>query len=136
MNVPVGRLKSLLFLIVPALIFCGPPAKGAEEHVVTLPQLRQAVEASAQARQARIVQVEKFFSTPRVEKTLRSARIDPVQIRQAIPQLSDQELVRLSSQTQKIQNDFAAGNLSNQQITYILIAIGTALLVTIIFVAK
>jgi len=44
-------------------------------------------------------------------------------------------LARLASQTDKVQRDIAAGALTNTQITYIIIALATALLVTLIFVA-
>ena len=39
--------------------------------------------------------------------------------------------MKLAAQTRQIQNDFAAGALTNQQITYILIALGTAVIVLI-----
>jgi hypothetical protein len=136
MNVPMARFSPILSLLVCGLLLALPARMPAESHVVSTAQLRQTVNATAQARQAQVSKVETFFSSPRVEKTLRAAHLDPVQIRTAIPQLSDLELARLSSQTDKIQRDFAAGSLTNQQITYILIAVGTALLVTIIFVAK
>ena len=46
--------------------------------------------------------------------------------------LSDEELARLAARTDKVQRDMAAGALNNQQITYILIALGTAVLVLIL----
>ena len=42
-----------------------------------------------------------------------------------------QELAKLAQQTRHVQNDFAAGVLTNQQITYILIALATAVIVLI-----
>lgn len=135
MNVPFARRLALVLPLVCALLFCGSMASAAQQHVVSPSQLRNAITASAQTRQNRISNVQQFFSSPRVEKALKSANIDPVQVRRAVPQLSDQELARLSNETQKIQRDFAAGTLNNQQITYILIALGTALLVTIIFIS-
>ena len=44
----------------------------------------------------------------------------------------DEELARLAARTDKVQRDMAAGALTNQQITYILIALGTAVLVLIL----
>jgi len=50
--------------------------------------------------------------------------------------LSDEELARLAARTEKVRKDFAAGALTNQQITYIIIALATALIVVIIVVAR
>ncbi len=136
MSVLARRTGSFLFIIALGLALNAPCVRAAENHVVSIPQLRQAVNLQAQSRQAKVAKIDEFFSTPRVEKTLKAAQIDPVQVRNAVPQLSDAELARLAARTDKLQRDFAAGSLTNQQITYILIAIGTALLITIIFVAK
>jgi len=79
--------------------------------------------------------VQEFFSEERVKKALKTTRMDPQKIQKAVPSLSDEELARLASQTDKVQRDVAAGALTNTQITYIIIALATALLVTLIFVA-
>ena len=50
----------------------------------------------------------------------------------AIATLSPDELARLSARTTEIQNDFAAGALTNEQLTYIVIALATAVIVLII----
>jgi hypothetical protein len=49
--------------------------------------------------------------------------------------MSPEELARLAEKTNQIQNDFAAGSLTNQQLTYIVIALGTAVLVLLIVAA-
>jgi hypothetical protein len=49
--------------------------------------------------------------------------------------LSPEELARLATKTNQIQTDFAAGALTNQQLTYIVIALGTAVLVLLIVAA-
>jgi len=53
-----------------------------------------------------------------------------------IEDLPDEELARLAARTEKVRKDFAAGALTNQQITYIIIALATALIVVIIVVAR
>jgi hypothetical protein len=133
------RVRSIFpFLLTSLLAFTlfAPISPAAQDHVVSLADLHQAVNSAAQQRQANISQVKNFFSSKPVEKTLKSAHLDAVQIQKAIPTLSDQELAQLSSQTKKVQSDFAAGSLTNQQLTYIIIALGTAVLLLIIFVAK
>ena len=110
----------------------GPLLAAAENHVVSPAELQQATASAGRARQQNIDKVEKFFSSEQAEKALKSAHLDPVQIKKAVPTLSDQELARLASRADKAQKDFAAGALTNQQITYILIALGTAVIVLIL----
>jgi CBS domain containing-hemolysin-like protein len=132
----IVRRVSILFLV--ALfgpVFTGSVAYCASSHLVSIRQLRHAAESSASQRQAQIAQVEKFFSSQLARSAFKKAHLNPVEIQRAIPTLSHGELARLAAQTQKVHNDFAAGSLTNQQITYILIALGAALLVTIIFVS-
>ena len=128
---------SLCRMLVTSLVFAvgfslqTPLLAAAQNHVVSPAELQQATASVARARQQNITKVEKFFSSEQAEKTLKSAQLDPVQIKKAVPSLSDQELARLASRADKAQKDFAAGALTNQQITYILIALGAAVLVLI-----
>lgn len=103
----------------------------AQSHVVSPAELQQATVSAARTRQQNITKVEKFFTSERAENALKSAHLDPVQIKKAVPSLSNQELARLASRAEKAQKNFAAGALTNQQITYILIALGTAIVVII-----
>jgi hypothetical protein len=51
---------------------------------------------------------------------------------EAVPLLSDEELTRVAAQSEKIQNDFAAGSLTSWQVTLIIAgAILLALIVAI-----
>jgi hypothetical protein len=114
-----------------AIVIQSPLPAAAENHVVSTAELQQATVSAANVRQQNITRVEKFFSSEQAEKALKSAHLDPVQIKKAVPSLSNQELARLASRADKAQKDFAAGALNNQQITYILIALGAAVLVLI-----
>jgi hypothetical protein len=108
------------------------PLLAAQNHVVSPAELQQATASVAHTRQQNITKVEKFFSSERAEKALKSAHLDPTQIKKAVPSLSDQELARLASRADKSQKDFAAGALTNQQITYILIALAAAVIVLVL----
>ena len=125
--------RILIISLVCALTFVLPASllAAAQNHVVSSVELQQAAASVARTRQQNITKVEKFFSSEQAEKALKSARLDPVQIKNAVPSLSDKELARLASMAGKAQKDFAAGSLTNQQITYILIALGTAIVVLI-----
>ncbi len=131
----VRRDHVSLLAVLLGLILGAPLAFGASSHLVSVRALHQAAESSARQRQAQLAQVQKFFSSKLARTAFKKAYLNPVEIQKAIPTLSQAELSRLSAETQKIQSNFAAGALNNQQITYILIALGVALLVTIIFVS-
>jgi len=54
----------------------------------------------------------------------------------ALSRLSDDELAHLAAKATGAEQDFAAGALSNEDLTYVVIALAAALLVVIIVVAK
>ena len=110
----------------------GPPLASAQDSVVTPGELRQAMVAAATSRKSNLDAVETFFSSNPARKALKSGGIDPERVRNAVSTLSADELANLAARTRKIQNDFVAGALTNQQLTYIVIALGTAVLVLLI----
>lgn len=112
-----------------------PRQLSAQDHVVPPAELHQAMVNAAAARQQNIARVKSFFSSKPVAKALKKSGINLHQVQQAVPNLSNQELAELATRTQKIQNDFAAGSLSNERLTYIVIALATAVIVVLIFEA-
>jgi hypothetical protein len=131
MRILVHRILSMFMILALGLWVSGLALAAAPDHVVSTTQLRQAVATQAQIRQENVAKVRTVFSTPRAERALKSAHLNPVRVRKAVSTLSDQELARLASESDKYQKDFAAGALTNLQITYILIALGTAIIVLI-----
>ncbi len=118
-------------LCAAAFLFQAQPLSAAQKHVISPAELQQTALSAARTRQNNIAKVEDFFSSRQAQKALKSAHLDTVQIKQAIPTLSNQELAQLASKAGNAQKNFAAGALTNQQITYILIALGTAIVVLI-----
>ncbi len=117
-------------------LVCAVAQAAAQHHVVSVKDLRQEVVSAQTARRSHLNRVRAFFSCEAAQKALQKAHIDPALVEKVVPQLSDEELARLASRTDNVQRDFRAGALTNQQLTYIIIAIATALIVTLIFVAK
>ena len=107
-----------------------------EDHLVSPGDLQAAIFTASRARQDNLAKIQKFFSAERVQKALASTGMRSSKIEKAIPQLSDEELARLASQTAKIQNDLVAGALTNEQLTYIIIALATAVIILIIVAAR
>ena len=130
------KLISSLLVLSTTFLFLAPQILNADDHVVQAGALHQAVMDAAQARLNRIETLEKFLSSETARKALREAALDPQKVKGAVALLGDEELARLSAQAEKIQTDFAAGALSNQEITYIIIALSTAVLILIIVAAR
>lgn len=129
-----SRWLALLTLAL-GITLAPSPALPAQDHIVTSADLHQAAKSAAQTRQQNLDKVENFLSEPRVVEALNHARIDDAKIKKAVPTLTDDELARLAARTDKYHHDVAAGSLNNEQITYIIIALVTAVIIIIIFEA-
>ena len=112
------------------------PLLAQDTHVVPLSELHSAVVVAGQQRKENVSRLERFFTGDPAETAFRSARLNGEQIRSAVALLDDQELARLASRAEKANSDFAAGSLTNQELTYIVIALGTAVLILVIVAAR
>lgn len=122
-------LVVLLSVVVPAALMA------SDEHVISIGELRQQMVSTAQMRASNLHKTEAFLSSPAVRGILRDAKVDPAKIQSAVAGLSDDELADLASRTGKIQKDITAGSLSNQELTYIVIALATAVIIIVILKA-
>jgi hypothetical protein len=105
-------------------------AEGAT-HVVSPSDLQQASVQASTARQQNVEQVRQFFSSEKAGKALRSAHLNPEQVRDAVSTLDDAELAQLASKVQKTQADFAAGSLSDRDLIIILVAVAILILIIV-----
>lgn len=110
----------LLALALPARI--GAQAAD-QDHLVTTQALQQQVESSSAVRQKNIDTLESIVATPQAQQAMRNAKIDPAQVKNAIPSLSDEELARLSARASHAQQDFAAGHIGPGLFTVIVLAV-------------
>jgi hypothetical protein len=118
-----------LLLAFPGDIF----AQAAQpDHLVSPQLLQQQVENASQARQQDIRTVTNLLSTPVAERAMRDAHFDPVQVRTAIPTLSDQELANLATRAADAQQRIAAGGLGFGLSTLIVVAIIIIIVVAIV----
>jgi ABC-type ATPase with predicted acetyltransferase domain len=104
----------------------------AADHVVRPAEIQKAIVARAQERQANLSLVEGFFSRGPAARALQSVPTVRGLVDRAVPRLDDQELAQLAAKVGRIQRDFEAGSLTNQQLTYIVIALATAVIVLIL----
>ena len=107
----------------------------AEEHAVNAAELHQTLVESAKTRQTNVATVQKFLKSEVVQKTLGHQIVNAAKVEKAIPLLNDEELSRLASQCRQVDRDISAGELNNQEITYIIIALAAAVLVLVIVAA-
>jgi hypothetical protein len=113
---------------------CGV-AFATENHIVSRKELQRHVISASQSRRENRATLERFFSSDAARRTLQGAGLDSAQVVRAVSVLSDEELARLAERARQAQSDFAAGALTNQQLTYIVIALGTAVFILIILAA-
>jgi hypothetical protein len=128
MLVRFSAIAVVFSLLVPSFVAAQAPAVSSAE-------LQQALVAAAQARQKNLGDVRAFFGSQPVRDALKSGKLDYKKVEKAVATLSPEELARLAERTNRIQQDFAAGALDNQQLTYIVIALGTAVLILVIVAA-
>jgi hypothetical protein len=116
-----------------AAIFALPQNLVAEAaaHVVSPSELQQAAVKASTARKQNLDQVQQFFSAEKAQSALKSAHMNPEQVKTAISTLDDAELAQLASRAQKAQTDFAAGTLSNRDLIIIIVAIAALILIIV-----
>jgi hypothetical protein len=101
-------------------------------HLVSPNQLQQQVQSASTARQKNIDALTQFLSSPTAVQAMRSKHIDPNQVKNAIPALSDSELASLSARAADAQQQFAAGSMSNQTLLIIILVLVAVILIAVI----
>lgn len=125
---PYGRgvlscLLALACILQPALL--------AQTHVVSPAELQSAAADATKARQRNADTVAGFLSSPTAEKALRSAQMDPAQVKDAVSSLNDEELAHLASRARQAQSDFAAGRLSDRDLLILVLGIAALILIIV-----
>lgn len=118
-------------------LFASTPALRAQtasqdQHLVSPSQLQQQVQNSSATRQKDISTLNQFLSTPMAIGKMKSAHIDPAQVKDAIPNLSSAELAQLSARASQAQQQFAAGALSNNDMLLIILILVVVILLAVI----
>lgn len=133
----ISRIARFSIVLLGSLfMFAGLQAQGTwaqdQDHVVTPSDLQKAVNSAAQMRRTQEAKIEAFLQTAQARKALAASHLDYAIVQKGVRLLSDREVAELSARAQKAQSDFAAGALTNEQLTYIIIALATAVIVLII----
>jgi hypothetical protein len=115
-------------------LFIVPTDALAQSHVVSPADLQKEAVAASQVRQHNLDSVQHLLSMPAAEKALKSAKMDPQEVKTAVANLNNEELAQLAARADKAQADFYAGTLSERDL--ILIILGIAILVLIIVAVR
>jgi hypothetical protein len=103
----------------------------AATHVVSPSELQQAAIKVSTARRQNLDQVQQFFLAENAQSALKSAHMNPEQVKSAVSTLDDAELAQLALRAQKAQADFAAGTLSDRDLIIIIVAIAALILIIV-----
>ena len=105
----------------------------AADHIVSVGDLHQSIRAASLERQSNVAKLEKFLSTEPARKVLMAVKLDSAQVTQAISALSDEELSRLATQSERIQSDVVAGEGGKQRLLkYVILGAATTILIWVI----
>ena len=121
----------ILFVSFIAILFVAPRPAHAQDHVVAPSVLQKDLTNASAARQENEKKLEQFVSSPEAQGALKTARVDGGQVKNAIPQLSDEDLAQMSARAEKAQKDFAAGRISDRDLIIIMLCIVALVLIIV-----
>ena len=123
-------LRTVLVITL-AVVGCLWQPLQATEPLVSTADLHRQVRSAQMRRQAGLQQISGFFRSESSRTVLAASKLDAGQVEKAVAFLSDEEVARLASQIQSIEHDVKGGALTNEQLTYIVIALAAAVIVLI-----
>jgi len=133
MHFDMKQAARILTACVLATIFAIPQSLMAQAaaHVVSPADLQKAAVAATQTRQHNMETVRNFLSSDKAEKAIKSAHMDPQQVKDAVSNLNDAELAQLAARADKAQADFAAGDFSDRDLIFLILAIAVIVLIIV-----
>jgi hypothetical protein len=102
--------KTLVTCLIPllALALLAQPLS-ASGNIVKAEDLRSAIAEASQSREANLAAVREVLESDPGREALAWVGADSAKVEERIALLSDEELSRLAAQSEKVRNDFAAG---------------------------
>jgi hypothetical protein len=133
MRFALKQSSRVALAVVLAAVFALPQNLVAEtaSHLVSASELQQAVVKASTERQQNRSEVERFLSSEQAQNALKSAHMNPEQVKTAVSTLNDAELAQLATRAHKAQADFAAGTLSDRDLIIIIVAIAALILIIV-----
>jgi hypothetical protein len=131
MHLDLRRSTRLLVGCFLIALFAVPSSLPAQTHVVSPADIHKELVGATYARQQNREKVKQLFSSEAAQKALKSAQMDPEQVKTAVSTLSDDELAQLSSRAEKLQQDFAGGRISDRDLLLIIVGIAVIILIIV-----
>jgi hypothetical protein len=131
MKIGTSLVLKFAFISLFSAFLAIPQGAHAQDHVVLPSDLQKDVSAVSATRQKNLAQVDDFLSSSAAQQAMKSAHINPDQVKNAIPQMSDDELAQLSARSEKAQKDFAAGRISDRDLLIILVGVAVLILIIV-----
>lgn len=133
MHFDLRQTSRVAMAFVLAATFALPQNLAAEAptHVVSPSELQETAVKASTARQQNLDLVQQFLSAEKAQSALKSAHMNPEQVKSAVSTLDDAELAQLASRMHKAQADFAAGTLSDRDLIIIIVAIAALILIIV-----
>jgi hypothetical protein len=103
----------------------------AQSHVVSQADIHKELVNAAQTRQQNLEKTRRLFSSDETRKAMEAAKISPEKVDAAISTLSDAELARLAARADKLDQDFAAGRISDRDLLIIILGIAALVLIIV-----
>ena len=123
--------QSIRLLAACFLLTLGVTSILAQTHVVSQADIHKELVNTAQTRQKNLEKTRRLFSSDETRKALESAQMSPEKVDAAISTLSDDELARLASRADKLDQDFAAGRLDNRDLLFVVLGIAALVLIIV-----
>ncbi len=131
MHLDLRRSTRLLIVSFLTTLFALPLSVLAQTHVVSREDIHKELLNATQARQKNLEKARKLLSSDATRKAMESAQISPSKVNAAVSTLSDEELARLASRADKLEQDFAAGRLSDRDLLFIVLGIAALILIIV-----
>jgi hypothetical protein len=103
----------------------------AQDHVVSPGEIQKDAAGASAARQQHVELLDGFLSSKEAQQALKSAHMDPQEVKTAVRELDDEDLARLSARAEKAQREFAAGKISDRDLLIILVAVAALILIIV-----
>lgn len=120
---PAALLMALAIPMGASAQAANPAVQPDQDHIVTSQALQQQVENQSTDRQKNIETLQDLLTTPTAQKAMHDAKVNPEQVKRAIPTLSDEELASLSARTRSAQQQFAAGFIGTGLFTILILLV-------------
>ncbi len=131
MTLSFWRIFRTLPILVLSVAVAFPQSLVAQDHVVSSSDLRKDLQEASSARERNLARLHDVFSSEQGQKALENLHVSYHQVDKAVGSLSDDDLARLAARSQTVQSDFAAGNLSNRDLIWILVGIAALILIIV-----